>query len=242
MSGSEQAPAPSGTGRLLTGVAWVVLLLGLWLWGRDATDARPGATGPATGDMAAAGRPPQVELPPAHRPLDEALPERLEIPGLDVHAPVVSRGLDARGALDPPPFDRPGVVGWYADGVTPGAPGTALMVGHVDTETRPAVFYRVSTLRAGQKIRVVRADDEVAEFTIEGIQVLERDGFDAQQAYGPRRDGRAELRLVTCGGTFDESTDSYTANVVVSAYLTGTGTDSGTEDGTGASTGARGTV
>src|SRR5690606_30547149 len=96
---SDQEPARSGSGRLLTGVAWVVLLLGLWLWGRDATDARPGATGPATGDMAAAGRPPMVELPPAHRPLDEALPERLVIPGLDVHAPVVSRGLDARGAL-----------------------------------------------------------------------------------------------------------------------------------------------
>ncbi|WP_432055183.1 class F sortase [Streptomyces sp. bgisy022] len=245
---SAQESARSGSGRLLTGVAWLVLLLGLWLWGRDATDTPPGPTGPATGDMAAAGRPPQVELPPAHRPLDEALPERLVIPGLDVRAPVVSRGLDERGALDPPPFDRPEVVGWYADGVTPGEPGTALMVGHVDTETRPAVFYQVSSLQAGQTIRVVRADDEVAEFTIEGVQVLERDGFDARQAYGPRRDGRAELRLITCGGTFDEATDSYTANVVVSAYLTGTSTgtetgtetDSGTESSPGTSTVARG--
>lgn len=209
-------------GRLFTGVAWAVLLLVLWLCGREVTGLSPDGAGPSTGDIAAVGRPPRADLPPAHRPLGEALPRRLDIPGLDVRAPVVSRGLDERGALEPPPFDQPGVVGWYADGVTPGASGTALVVGHVDTETRPAVFYKVSTLKPGQKIRVVREDAEVAEFTIEDIQVLARDGFDAEQAYGPRRPGRAELRIVTCGGTFDTARNRYTANVVVSAYLTGT--------------------
>ncbi|MGR4850132.1 class F sortase [Streptomyces sp. LARHCF252] len=214
---------PSGTGRLLAGVAWVVLLLGLWLWGREVTDVRHGISAPTTGDMAAAGRPPDVKLPPAHRPLGDALPQRIDIPGIGVQAPVVARGLDRRGALDPPPYDQPGVVGWYAGGVAPGAPGTALLVGHVDSDTRPAVFYKVSALRPGQTIRVIRADAKVAEFTVESVQVLTRDRFDAHQAYGPRRSGRAELRLVTCGGSFDRTTGSYTANVVVSAYLTGTG-------------------
>ncbi|MFJ3359861.1 class F sortase [Streptomyces anthocyanicus] len=224
----ESTPAPTPPpaapgGRLVTGIAWVVLLLGLWLWGREATDVREGISRPATGDMAAAGRPPDVPLPPAHAPLDDARPQRLDVPGLDIDAPVVARGLDAEGAIEPPPFDQPGTVGWYAAGVTPGAAGTALMVGHVDTETRPAVFYRLSTLEPGQTIRVARDDDEVAEFTVDDVQVLTRDGFDAQQAYGPRDTGRSELRLITCGGTFDHTTDSYTANVVVSAYLTGTG-------------------
>ncbi|MGA5357220.1 class F sortase [Streptomyces purpurascens] len=214
---------PSGTGRLLAGVAWVVLLLGLWLWGREVTDVRHGISAPTTGDMAAAGRPPDVKLPPAHRPLGDAPPQRVDIPGIGVQAPVVARGLDRRGALDPPPYDQPGVVGWYAGGVAPGAPGTALLVGHVDSDTRPAVFFKVSALRPGQTIRVIRADAKVAEFTVESVQVLTRDRFDAHQAYGPRRSGRAELRLVTCGGSFDRTTGSYTANVVVSAYLTGTG-------------------
>ncbi|MFE6195622.1 class F sortase [Streptomyces sp. NPDC057838] len=222
MSDHEQRLS-TGTGRLLAGVAWVVLLLGLWLWGREVTDVRHGISAPTTGDMAAAGRPPDVKLPPAHRPLSDALPQRVDIPGLGVQAPVVARGLDTRGALDPPPYDQPGVVGWYARGVAPGAPGTALLVGHVDTDTRPAVFYRVSAMRPGQTIRVIRADAKVAEFTVESVQVLSRDRFDAHQAYGPRESGRAELRLITCGGSFDRATRSYTANVVVSAYLTGTG-------------------
>ncbi|CAM5710319.1 Secreted protein OS=Streptomyces glaucescens OX=1907 GN=SGLAU_12915 PE=4 SV=1 [Streptomyces glaucescens] len=160
---------------------------------------------------------------PARSPLGEALPQRLDIPGLGIQAPVVARGLDSRGAVDPPPYDQPGVVGWYAAGAAPGAAGTALLVGHVDTETRPAVFYKLSALRAGQTIRVVRDDGKVAEFTVDDIQVLTRDRFDARQAYGPRHEGRAELRLITCGGSFDRASRSYTANVIVSAYLTGTG-------------------
>ncbi|MCW8383793.1 class F sortase [Streptomyces justiciae] len=219
-------PSEHGTrtsGRLLTVVAWAVLLLGLWLWGREVTDVRNGISAPTTGDVAAVGRPPGVELPPAVKPLGVARPQRLDIPGLGVQAPVVARGLDQDGAIDPPPYDQAGVVGWYAAGTRPGAAGTALMVGHVDTETRPAVFYKLSSVKPGETIRVIRDDGKVAEFTVDDVQVVTRDHFDAQQAYGTRQSGRAELRLVTCGGTFDRASRSYTANVIVSAYLTGTG-------------------
>ncbi|GGW36100.1 class F sortase [Streptomyces lucensis JCM 4490] len=220
----DPEPAPTtGTGRLVTCLAWAVLLLGLWLWGRDVTGVPHGPDGPATGDVFALGRPadPALLPRPAH-PLGAARPLRVDIPRLGVQAPVVTRGLDARGAVDPPPFDQPGVVGWYGSGTAPGAAGAALLVGHVDTETRPAVFYRLSTLRPGETVRVVRSDDTVAVFTIDDVRVLPRDDFDARLAYGPHERGRAELRLITCGGTFDRASRGYTANVVVSAYLTGT--------------------
>lgn len=212
----------TGAGRLITVLAWVMLLLGLWLWGRELTDVPPGMSGATTGDMAAVGRPAGEELPPAAKPLTGALPQRIDIPEFGLQAPVVGRGLDRQGAVDPPPFDQPGVVGWYAGGVKPGSVGTALMVGHVDTETKPAVFYKISTMRPGETVRVVRDDGKVAEFTVDDVRVLPRANFDARQAYGTREPGRAELRLITCGGSFDRTTNSYTANVVVSAYFTGT--------------------
>lgn len=196
---------PSGTGRLLAGVAWVVLLLGLWLWGRERGDVPAGMSGTATGDMAAAGRPPGVELPPPHRPLTAAVPQRLDIPVLGVHVPVVAGGPG-----------RPGAVGWYADGVTPGEPGTALMVGS-------AALRPVDALEPGRRIRVARAAAGAAEFTVEDVQVLSGERFDVRQAAEPRREGRAELRLVACAEPSDRTTGGCTADVIVSAYLTATG-------------------
>ncbi|MFI7238384.1 class F sortase [Streptomyces cyaneofuscatus] len=209
---------PAGTGRLLTGVAWAVLLLGLWLWGRDASG---GMSAPTTGDVAAVGRPLGAPLPPAHEPVEGAAPRSVEVPSVGIDAPVVRRGLDKDGAIDPPPYDLPQTAGWYGKGTEPGAEGAALLVGHVDTETKPAVFYGLSAVRPGEKVKVTREDGSVAEFTVDGVQVVTRERFDAEKAYGPRVDGRAELRLITCGGTYDQKSRSYTANVVVSAYLTG---------------------
>uniref|UniRef100_A0AAU2VW17 Class F sortase n=1 Tax=Streptomyces sp. NBC_00008 TaxID=2903610 RepID=A0AAU2VW17_9ACTN len=211
----------TGHGRLLTGVAWAVLLLGLWLWGRGITDGSGIGSAPTTGDVAAVGRPLGVPLPPAHEPIEGVTPRSVEIPSIGIRAPVVSRGLDADGAITPPSFDTPQTVGWYGDGTEPGAKGPALFVGHVDTETKPAVFYGLSAARPGAKVEVTRTDGTVAEFTIDDVQVFTRARFDAHKAYGPRKDGRAELRLITCGGTYDRTSHSYTANVVVSAYLTG---------------------
>lgn len=118
-------------------------------------------------------------------------------------------------------------MGWWGAGAKPGEAGAALLVGHVDTASKPAVFYGLSTAQPGGKVRVVRMDGSVAEFTIEDVRVYERAGFDAHRAYGPRIEGRAELRLVTCGGTYDKAAREYTANVVVSAYLTGEGEAAG---------------
>ncbi|MQY32249.1 hypothetical protein SRB17_01920 [Streptomyces sp. RB17] len=213
----------TGTERLITCLTWAVLLFGLWLWGRGLTGVPHTTDGPATGNLFALTPAEAARLPRPAEPLGQhAVPQRVDIPQLGVQAPVVSRGLDTRGAVDPPPLDQPGVVGWYGAGPTPGAKGAALLVGHVDTETRPAVFYKLSTLKPGETVRVVRSDGKVARFTIDDVRVLPRTGFDARQAYGPHTPGRAELRLITCGGAFDRVTHSYTANVVVNAYFTGT--------------------
>lgn len=224
----------AGAGRLAVGVFWALLLLGLWLWGREAAEVPPGVFGPATGDMAAVGRPAGTELPPAAEPLAVALPQRLEIPGLGVRASVVGRGQDGqdtqegrdgqdgRDAAGPPSATRSAAVDWYAAGTRPGSAGTAVMVGRADTGTRPAVLHRIGALRPGETVRVARDDGTVAEFTVDDVRELPRDRCDAGRASGPRETGRAELRLIACGAAADRAGEGA-ANVMVSAYLTGTG-------------------
>ncbi len=208
-----------------------MLVFGLWLWGREITGVPElRATGQAGGSAVSV---PVPGLPAAHPPLEPSAPVRVEVPSLGVQAAVIPRGLDAQGAIEPPPYDRPGTVGWWSGGAEPGEAGAALLVGHVDTASRPAVFYGLSSAKPGGKVRVVRADGQVAEFTIEDVRVHERAGFDPDRAYGRRIAGRAELRLVTCGGTYDKVAKQYSANVVVSAYLTGTGTGKVADTGTG---------
>ncbi|THA53822.1 class F sortase [Streptomyces sp. A1136] len=219
----NEEPRGSGGSRLLTFAAWTVLVLGLWLWGREITGVPVPPAGQAGGGGAAA-----PGLPVAHAPLAAAPPARLDVPSLGIQAPVISRGLDRVGAIEPPPYENPGTVGWWSGGTQPGKAGTALLVGHVDTRAKPAVFYGLSTVGRGDKVGVVRADGSVAEFTVEDVRVYERAGFDPQKAYGPKVPGRAELRLVTCGGTYDKTAKEYSANVVVSAYLTGVRTRPGT--------------
>ncbi|MET9606121.1 class F sortase [Streptomyces sp. NPDC006512] len=213
----NEARSTSG-GRLLTFTAWSVLVLGLWLWGKEITGV---PAGPLAGQ---GGGPVGAGMPAAHAPLSGAMPARIDVPSIGVQAPVISRGLDSEGAIDPPPYELPGAVGWWGAGAAPGAAGAALMVGHVDTKSKPAVFFGLATVKQGDKIRVARADGSVAEFTVEDVRTYERTGFDPHKAYGPRVAGRAELRLVTCGGTYDKTAKRYSANVVVSAYLTGAGT------------------
>ncbi|MET7937753.1 class F sortase [Streptomyces sp. NPDC005322] len=211
----------AGLGRLAMGSAWVALLLGLWMWGRDTTEGTGGAV-PMTGDVAAVGRPLAHPLPPAHAPLTSAQPKSVVIKAAGVRAPVVAGGLDRSGAVKPPPFSRPGTVGWYRAGPEPGSPGAALLVGHLDTKSKPAVFHGLGDLKRGDRVMVGRSDGTTAEFTVEDVAVVASKRFDARRVYGARSRDRAELRLITCGGKFDRKARTYSANVVVSAYLTGT--------------------
>ncbi|MEU7258891.1 class F sortase [Streptomyces rimosus] len=220
---SRRPPLGPGHGRMAAGVAWAALLLGLWLWGRDLTDGGALAKGPTTGDVAAVGRPLEQDLPAAHAPLatsPEGRPAEVAIGALGVRAGVVKTGLDATGAVDAPSYRTPGLVGWYAKGPQPGTAGAAVLVGHVDTADRRAVFHRLGSLKPGQPVDVHRADGGTARFTVEDVKIYDRRRFAPRKVYGAQVPGRAELRLITCAGAYDRERDAYTANVVVYAYLT----------------------
>ncbi|MFH8930464.1 class F sortase [Streptomyces pristinaespiralis] len=169
---------------------------------------RPAAPSPAaTPPEAARGA---LELPPSPA-------RQLAIPAIMIESPVMGLGLDGKGRLTAPPVDNPRLVGWYEKGPAPGEKGTALVVGHRDTKTGPAIFLNLNALKPGDKVNIARADRRTAVFTVDKVRTYTKEAFPDAEVYG--HTGRPELRLLTCGGSFDKKT-GYSANVVVFAHLT----------------------
>ncbi|MFB9853285.1 class F sortase [Micromonospora andamanensis] len=152
-------------------------------------------------------------------PLPRATPVEVRIPAIEVHAPLVAVAADDAGALEVPPLDRPAVAGWYRPGVSPGETGNAVLVGHVDSPDGPAVFFHLGQLRPGDTIDVVRSDTRVVRFAVDGVEAYPKDRFPTDLVYGPGE--VAGLRLITCGGRFDQHDGGYVDNVVVFATRAG---------------------
>ena len=142
-------------------------------------------------------------------------PEWLTIPAIGVKAPIVTLGLNRNGTLQVPSTTK--VVGWYTNSPRPGATGSAVIAGHVDSRSGPGVFFWLRTMRPGERIYVRRADRTLSVFTVTAVRIYAKSRFPTAVVYGPVPD--AELRLITCGGTFDYARGSYLSNVVVYARL-----------------------
>lgn len=144
-----------------------------------------------------------------------APPVRLRIPALGVDAPVTALGLLADGSIEVP--GAWGDVGWWSGGPSPGEPGPAALLGHVDSRAGPAVFARLHELPRGQVVRVVGADGVTRAFTVRSVQRFAKARFPTDEVYLPTLSGQAELRLITCGGAFDRAAGHYVDNVVAFA-------------------------
>jgi LPXTG-site transpeptidase (sortase) family protein len=141
----------------------------------------------------------------------------LTIPAIGVRTSLVDLGLQADGALQVPASTA--VAGWYTGSPRPGAVGSAVIAGHVDSRTGPAVFYWLRSMRRGEHVYVRRADGTLGVFRVTKVQTYAKDQFPTAAVYGPAPD--AELRLITCGGLFDQALGTYLSNIVVYARLAG---------------------
>jgi Sortase domain len=143
------------------------------------------------------------------------VPVRLEIARIGVSTGLERLGRASDGTVEVP--SEWGVAGWYAGGTRPGDPGSAVVLGHVDSRSGPAVFYRLRELRPGDRVEVARADRSRVRFTVERLEQVDKLRFPTDDVYYPTLTPR--LRLVTCGGAFDRASGHYRSNVIVYATL-----------------------
>lgn len=145
-------------------------------------------------------------------------PSELRIPAIDVSTPINPIGLDAQGHLKVPSGENYDEAAWYKGSPTPGEVGPSVIEGHVTGSGHdPSVFFELGDLRAGDRIEVDRRDGTTAVFEVTGVQQYPKGDFPTARVYGHVDD--AELRVITCGGTYDEDARRHLSNIVVSAEL-----------------------
>ena len=144
-----------------------------------------------------------------------APPARVRIPAIDLVTPPLEQlgRMPADKSIALP--SRPERAGWFKDGPRPGQPGPAVIIGHVDWDHGPAVFFRLRDMKPGETVYVDRADGSTQEFTVTVVRQVAKSDFPTDDVYAP--DLQASLRLITCGGQFDHQAHNYLDNVIVFA-------------------------
>ncbi len=155
-------------------------------------------------------------------PLDRPPPDRptkVRIASIGVDATIIDLGLNPDRTLEVPEDIR--LTGWWTGRSVPGEDGPSIVVGHIDSAAQGAgVFFRLRELDVGDVIYVERSDGSVAEFRVTETELVLKDEFPTEKVYGSTEG--SQLRLITCGGSFDRSARSYLGNLIVYAEHVGT--------------------
>jgi sortase (surface protein transpeptidase) len=146
--------------------------------------------------------------------LPAAAPVALTVPAVDLTTSLlIELGTTPTGAMEIPGSAQ--VVGWSAEGATPGERGAAIIVGYTAFGHQRGVFHRLSEVRPGDVVAVRRSDDVVATFTVYRVQRLTDSHTALRTALAPAAE--AELRLLA----YPDVPGSPGTSVVVFGRLTG---------------------
>lgn len=143
------------------------------------------------------------------------LPVRLKIPGIGVDAVVESLGLTVAGAMEVP--KGPDNVAWYELGTRPGEQGSAVIAGHYGKwkNGQGSVFDDLHKLNKGDKLYIEDDKGVVIAFVVRESRNYDPTA-DAVEVFSSD-DELAHLNLITCEGTWNKATKSFSQRLVVFA-------------------------
>ena len=210
MPDTTRERSSGGTTATSTTTLVVLIVLGLLLGGAYLFSGSSARTGPAA-----------VDLPVGHEavstPLDASDPAGLQVSSVGIDArPIAKLGLTEDLALQVPKDAT--TVGWYSRGASPGENGPSVFASHINYGGVEGGFAHLADVAAGDQVLVPRADGVTAVFVIDRVQNFSKQAFPTALVYGPTTG--PEIRLITCGGTFDPAVRSFEDNVVAFGHLT----------------------
>ncbi|WP_284743380.1 class F sortase [Amycolatopsis sp. RTGN1] len=169
-----------------------------------------------------ATEPPKAAAPvpssvPVTAPFKGLRPTSVKIPKIGADSSLISVGLKTDGSISVPSVHKPMQAAWYQLSPVPGDVGPAVVLGHVDGDKMPGIFYKLKDLVPGDEVDIDRSDGKKLKFVVDRVTQVQKDTFPKDAVYG--NSDKPELRLITCGGVFDHAAHSYKDNIVVYANL-----------------------
>lgn len=142
-------------------------------------------------------------------------PSHIEIPAIDVNAPIEEVGVLDNGEMGVP--DSVETTGWFEPGTQPGNTGNAVIAGHVDSYEGPAVFFYLDQLTKGDEIIVRNDDGEEKIYEVERLESYPMDDAPIEKIFGQTNEKR--LNLITCTGEFIRDDGGHQDRLVVYTKL-----------------------
>jgi hypothetical protein len=141
------------------------------------------------------------------------IPIRVTVEGVGIDgAPIIEVGVEANGEMEIPGASE---VGWYRFGPTPRDEGSAVLAAHIAFNGRNGVFRRLANVEIGSLVTVEYDDGSSTTHVVREIAQYGKEDLPLDRVFA--KSGPAVLTLITCGGSFNRSLNSYNDNVVVYA-------------------------
>lgn len=150
---------------------------------------------------------------PEALPTSAPAPVALSIDGVRVDsAPVIPVGVEPNGEMEIPGARE---VGWYRFGPTPTQDGSSVLAAHIAWNGRDGVFRTLADVEIGSLVTVEYEDGSVSRHVVAEVVQYAKDELPLDRVFA--KTGPRVLTMITCGGTFNRSLNSYDDNVVVYA-------------------------
>ncbi|OGX78947.1 peptidase C60 sortase A and B [Exiguobacterium sp. SH31] len=127
-------------------------------------------------------------------------PVQIQIPSINVDTAIEQVGVLDNGQMGVPVDENQ--VGWFEPGVKPGSKGNAVVAGHVDSKTGPAVFYELDQLKTGDDVTIIDENGNTLRFRVTKTESYDTKNAPIDEIFGTT--SNRNLNLITCSGTFGD--------------------------------------
>lgn len=154
------------------------------------------------------------ETDPAEFPVAYDMPKRILIPSIGVEGFIQRVGVDQNYQIAVP--SNVHLAGWYVNSVKPGEIGLSIMDGHRDGSKIGGIFRNIVQLQKGDELQIEYGDGSIKKFLIVEVhQVPTEDAYALM--YEKKYSIERQLNLVSCGGKYSKSQNTYEDRIIVVA-------------------------